>query len=120
MLDERAQEYQHPTPTDSGIDQPMDDDDGANSIIDDGMSVGFLGSLQPSAKDQISLMMLAQLGSYPQKSYLREKKTACRKIISEIYSPARITAEIQRAGWKNVAPGFAIDLTVVDPDDGHP
>ena len=84
MLEERAQEHQHPTPTDSGIDQPMDQDDGTSSIIDDGMSVGFLGSLQPSAKDQVSLMMLAQLGSYPHKSYLREKKAACRKIISEV------------------------------------
>ena len=88
-MEERSQELEHPTPTDNAIDQPMNADDGLDQLFDmpgddDGMSVGFLGSLQPSARDQVSLMMLAQLGSYPQKSYLREKKTACRKIISEI------------------------------------
>ena len=97
----------------------MDSDDMAGDV-DDGMSVGFLGSLQPSAKDRVSLMMLEQLGSYPQKSHLREKNTARRKILSEVYSPPRITAETTRAGWKNVAAGFAIDFTVVDPEDGRP
>ena len=37
-----------------------------------------------------------------------------------MYSPPRITHEIRRGKWKHLAPGFALDLVVVDPKDGQP
>ena len=37
-----------------------------------------------------------------------------------MYSLPRVTAEIQRQGHRHLMPGFALDLTVVDPDDGLP
>ena len=92
-------------------------DDGAEPGHD--MDVGFIGSLEPSAGDQISELLLQQLGPCG-KSYRREAKAAGRRIISEMYSPPRVTAELQRMKHKHLLPGFALDLTVVDPDDGLP
>ena len=40
--------------------------------------------------------------------------------MSEMYSPPRVTAELQRMKHKHLLPGSALDLTVVDPDDGLP
>ena len=37
-----------------------------------------------------------------------------------MYSPPRVTAEIIRSKNKHVLLGFALDLTVLDPDDGMP
>jgi len=37
-----------------------------------------------------------------------------------MYSPPRVTKEIKRGRYRNLAPGFALDLTVIDPDDGAP
>ena len=41
-------------------------------------------------------------------------------LVSEIYSPPRITAEVRRGKYKHLSPGIAFDLTVNDPDDGRP
>ena len=40
--------------------------------------------------------------------------------MSEIYSPPRVTAELARQRHRRLAPGFAYDLTTIDPDDGRP
>ena len=48
------------------------------------------------------------------------KEFGCASIrndVSEIYSPPRVVAMAARMGLK---PGFALDLTIVDPDDGRP
>ena len=37
-----------------------------------------------------------------------------------MYSPPRVAAELRRTGNKHLLPGFALDLTVVDPEDGLP
>ena len=31
-----------------------------------------------------------------------------------------MSAEVKRGRYRNLAPGFAFDLTVADPDDGQP
>ena len=80
--------------------------------------MGFLGSLQPEACDAASELLLMQLGSVG-RSYKRETRQAFGKLVSEIYSPPRITAELQRRPRKHLLPGFALDLTVVDPEDGE-
>ena len=85
----------------------------------DPMEMGFVGSLEPSRDDFVSELMLQQINGVG-RSYVRERRQAARKIVSEIYSPPRVTAEIRRGRWKHLAPGVALDLTVVDPLDGQP
>ena len=81
--------------------------------------VGLLGSLEPSRDDFVAGMLLQQVNGVG-RSYVRERRQAARKLVSEIYSPPRVTAEIRRGRWKHLAPGFALDLTVLDADDGKP
>ena len=91
-----------------------------NDDMDAGDSeMGFVGRLEPDAEDTISLMLLQQINGVG-RSYVREHRQACRTLISEIYSPPRITKEIQVGRWKHFAPGFAMDLTTIDKDDGRP
>ena len=79
--------------------------------------VGFVGSMEPTQDDEIAEMLLTQLGAG--RSYARERRQALKKFtVSEVYSPPRITKEIREGKWKHLLPGFALDLTVVDPSDG--
>jgi hypothetical protein len=78
-----------------------------------------MGIVHEDVEDEISSMLLAQLGQ-SSKSYKRELRTGCKHLVSEIYSPPRITQEIKRGRFRHLAPGFALDLTVVDPDDNTP
>ena len=41
-------------------------------------------------------------------------------MVLEIRSAPRVAAELRRGRWTHLAPGFALDLTVNDPDDGEP
>ena len=54
------------------------------------------------------------------KSHARDKRQAVRRIVSEIYSPPLVTAEIVRSRNRHLLPGFAMDLTTCDPTDGKP
>ena len=96
-------------------DDEMDHDDEQNGDMD----VGFLGSLEPTAGDTVSELLLQQLGSSGS-SYRREQRGAARRIVSEMYSPPRVTAELKRGRYRHLLPGFALDLTVNDPEDGRP
>ncbi len=78
---------------------------------------GSLGSLEPSFDDEISALMLAQMGC-TSRAYGREGRAAARRIVSEVYSPPRVTELLRRLKHRHLMPGFAFDLTVVDPDDG--
>ncbi len=80
--------------------------------------IGALGSLEPSFDDEISELMLNQMGST--RSYHREGRKAMRRTVSEVYSPPRVTAMLRKMKSKFLAPGFALDLTVVNPEDGRP
>ena len=80
--------------------------------------MGLIGSLQPTKDDVVAELLIQQLGGSPQ--FVRERRQAGRRLVSEIYSPPRITKEIVEGQWKHVAPGFAFDLTVTDPLDGFP
>jgi hypothetical protein len=92
-------------------------DEGRNN--DGDVSMDFIGSLEPSTDDFVSSMLLAQLGSLG-RSYKREARRSARVLVSEIYSPPRVTALIRRAKMRHIMPGFALDLTVTDPHDGRP
>ena len=66
----------------------------------------------------MSLFLLMQLGHG--RGYRRERRQAHRRIVSEIFSPPRITQHLSQFPRDDLAPGFALDLTVTDPDDGLP
>ena len=96
------------------LDIPADDGRDGRDV-----DMGFVGSLEPARDDLIGQILLQQMGAG--KGYVRERRQAVRRIlVSEIYSPPRITKEISRGKWKHMAPGFALDLTVNDPFDGMP
>ena len=78
-----------------------------------------LGSLEPFVDDVVSQLLLSQMGSSG-KSYHRESATAARRIVSEIYSPPRVTAPIRQLKSRHVMPSYAFDLTTVDTADGLP
>ena len=48
--------------------------------------------------------------------YKRERKAAMRAVVSEIYSPPRVTAAAKLLPELKLIPGFALDLTVADSD----
>ena len=43
-----------------------------------------------------------------------------KQVVSEIYSPPRITAELRKKRYKWLVPGLALDLTINDPEDNKP
>ena len=51
--------------------------------VDHDANMGFIGSLEPSAGDFASELLLQQLGSFGQ-SYRREARASCTRIISEM------------------------------------
>ena len=85
----------------------------------DSLNMMTVGSLEPEYDDAVAAMMIEQLGG--SRSYVRERRQAMRRVIlSEIYSPPRVTKEIKHGRWRHILLGFALDLTVVDPTDGMP
>ena len=69
--------------------------------------------------DEISSVILEHLG-FAGRSRERDMRRAIKRLVSEIYSPPRITLEIMRSRFRNLTLGLALDLTVNDPDDGMP
>ena len=95
----------------------MDDALGDPQAAD--MDVGFLGSIEPEAGDVVAGMLLEHLGAVG-RSFKREARRSFKHLVSEIYSPPRVTAAIRRGRYAHLAPGLAFDITVRDPDDGLP
>lgn len=52
--------------------------------------------------------------------YRRERKQALKAIVSEVYPAPRTTAAVKLLPELRLIPGFALDLTTVDPDDNSP
>ena len=60
----------------------------------DSINMMIVGSLEPEYDDAVAAMMIEQLGG--SRSYVRERRQAMRRVIlSEIYSPPRVTKEIK-------------------------
>ena len=66
------------------------------------------------ANDEI-LSIIKTLGG-DQNKYRRERQRAVRAIVSEVYSPPRVTAATKLLPELQLMPGFALDLTTVDSD----
>ena len=101
--------------------EPGTAEDDETMDVDNDDSMGFIGSLDPSAEGYVSELLLQQLGSYG-RSYTRETRASCTRIVSDMYSSPRVTAELKKSKkrFRHVLPGFAFDLTVSDPVDGQP
>ncbi len=69
--------------------------------------------------DAECMSLIAALGGEP-KSFKREKKRALRRIVSEIYSPPRVTSMLTTLARHDLMPGMALDITCIDPEDGKP
>ncbi len=78
-----------------------------------------IGKLEPSFDDEVSNFLLAQMGSSG-KVYQKDASRAARRIVSEIYSPPRVTDLIRKSRMRHILPGYALDLTVNDPIDSKP
>ena len=70
------------------------------------------------ANDDVAQLLIMQLGGG--RAYARERRKAYRNIVSEIYSPPRLTGYLSRFPNQHLAPGVALDLTTIDPLDGQP
>ena len=71
-------------------------------------------------KDDMDLiMLLGNLGA-DTRSYTRESKRARNVLVSEIFSPPRVTKLLSSMLSSKLLPGFALDLTCIDVDDGLP
>ncbi len=99
--------------------EAMQDKNAAEEEEPTAMDMGFIGSLEPETNDLVSGLLLQQLGSTG-RSYKREVRKTFKHLVSEVYSPPRVTEELRRKPRRHLLPGFAFDLTTTDPDDGEP
>ncbi len=65
------------------------------------------------------LAMLHELGC-GEKAFMRDRRRGVRHLVSEIYSPPRVTKVLSSMPGHLLTPGFALDLTCTDPIDGRP
>ena len=77
--------------------------------------IGFVGAYD----DADYMCLIASVGASPG-PFRRERRAASRRMVSEIYSPPRVTKAISTMPGCDLIPGFALDLTCLDPDDGMP
>ena len=104
---------------DDVIEDDDDNEDADMGALQEDESEEEMGIVHEDIGDEVSTILLAQLGQ-SSKSYRHEFKKSSKYLVSEIYSPPRITHEVKRGRYRKLAPGFALDLTVVDPEDGRP
>ncbi len=71
------------------------------------------------AQDDVTIFLINQLAG-DSRAYARDRRKACRKVISEVFSPPRVTRYLSRFPNEQMVPGFALDLTCTDPSDGKP
>ena len=100
------------------------EDDNDNSDMDMGnvqedTDKRVIGIVHEDIEDTVSSTLLNQMGQSG-RSYRREFAQGHRHLVSEIYPPPRVTDEVRQGRYRNLAPGFALDLTVIDQDDGQP
>ena len=118
-------EYQQAGDSDDSDDNPLrtDSEDEAMGETLTVAEIKRKDDLQENFTRQVQgdevMMVMALLGADP-KSHRREKKQAVRRIVSELYSPPRVTAMLRRMTDHGLMPGLALDLTTNDPDDGSP
>lgn len=71
-------------------------------------------------EDHECLNLIANMGYSTTRSYRREHRRGFNKIVSEIYSPPRVTRMLSSMPGHELVPGLALDVTCNDPDGGKP
>ena len=92
------------------------DDDGDES--QGGLEAGH--GMDIDGMEEFATFALFNCLAVDTRSFRRERKTAYRKVLSELYSPPRITEALSHLPNARLIPGYALDLTVMDPADGKP
>lgn len=81
-----------------GIEEDIDDksdiEDADMGAVQEEESEEEVGIVHEDLEDEVSTLLLAQMGQ-SSRSYRREFKKASKHLVSEIYSPPRITREIE-------------------------
>ena len=114
--------------TDMGAgDGNMTDDD--DDVVTAMMSIGELKKRIQESQQHIQqledreasdvVQVLAMLGADP-RSYRREHKQAVRRVVSEVYSPPRVTEMLKGMSNHGLTPGLALDITTTDPQMANP
>ena len=94
------------------------------NVLDDGPDTelkNLMGVLQREEKKELEdvnreiLAVIRSLGG-DRGRYKRERTKALKAIVSEIYSPPRVTAASKLLPELKLIPGFALDLTTADTD----
>ncbi len=97
-------------------DDDMTDDGGAGSPDDNRDTEMTVGCV---SLEEAHVQLLSCLGVQGG-AYRRENRRAYNRIVSEIYSPPRVTRMVSCMPSLKLLPGYALDITVDDPDDGQP
>ena len=104
---------------DNVIEDNDDNEDADMGAVQEDESEEEMGIVHEDTEDEVSTTSVAQSGQ-SSKSYPRGLKKTSKYFVSEIYSQPRITHEVKRGRYRNLAPGFALHLTIVEPEDGKP
>ena len=122
MLDERLDDSVHVLlaqglePSGANSEPNMFGDDQAADRPEGGIDRGHemdLGHL-----DEIVEFAILNCLAVDDRAFKRERKRAYRRVISELYSPPRVTRELSCMPNALLVPGYALDLTTLDPHDG--
>ncbi len=74
---------------------------------------------QQLTKDDAEILKLVRGLGDCRRGYQRERANSLKAIVSEIYSPPRVTQALKMLPSMGLIPGFALDLTTND-EDGNP
>ena len=97
---------------------------GSPAMLSHADKVQFAG-LQSNAREDSVVVedevvaLVSALGG-DAKNYRKEYKRSLNRMVSEVYSPARVTAMAKAMPSLRLIPGFALDLTTIDEYDGEP
>ncbi len=84
---------------------------------DGGMDMSTVSEVSPD--EEVIATIINALGC-DGKSSRRERKAAAQRILSEVYSPPRITKMLAGMSAADLVPGLALDISCDDPLDGLP
>ena len=91
-----------------------EDTDVTINADDDQEMIGLMSTVEDEYVN-----LLGMLGAHTG-AFKRENRKAYNRIVSEIYSPPRVTRMASSLPSLKVLPGYAFDITTNDPDDGEP
>ncbi len=97
-------ESQAPKPEPTTGTEAINEDDDMMSLVQALTTMEMIGSISPAGG-----------GS----GRRRDLRRGIRHLVSEIYSPPRVTKMLAAMPKNLLAPGLALDITYVDPDDGQ-